>query len=136
MRPSSCGLANAWRAAMKYYVGLDVSLKQTSICVVKQTGSVVREVVVDADPDHCALLQSDDRRPNAFQAIEKCRCLYWIDEPTPCVWRGGLVRPDLEVWRRHAAQLSFRSGRGTADPRAEMVGAESLGDEACQAQWA
>ena len=28
-----------WRAAMEYYVGLDVSLKQTSICVVDRTGS-------------------------------------------------------------------------------------------------
>jgi hypothetical protein len=40
-----------WRAAMEYYVGLDVSLKQTSICVVDQTGSVVREGVVDSDPE-------------------------------------------------------------------------------------
>ena len=32
---------------MEYYVGLDVSLKQTSICVVDQSGSVVREGVVD-----------------------------------------------------------------------------------------
>ena len=32
---------------MQYYVGLDVSLKQTSICVVDQSGSVVRESVVD-----------------------------------------------------------------------------------------
>ena len=36
-----------WRAEMEYYVGLDVSLKQTSICVVDQSGSVVREGVVD-----------------------------------------------------------------------------------------
>src|SRR5207344_123675 len=36
---------------MQYYVGLDVSLKQTSICVVDQTGSVVREGVVDSDPE-------------------------------------------------------------------------------------
>ena len=36
---------------MEYYVGLDVSLKQTSICVVDQTGSVVREGVVDLDPE-------------------------------------------------------------------------------------
>jgi transposase len=28
---------------MEYYVGLDVSLKQTSICVVDQAGLVVRE---------------------------------------------------------------------------------------------
>ena len=36
---------------MEYYVGLDGSLKQTSICVVDQTGSVVRESVVDSDPE-------------------------------------------------------------------------------------
>jgi transposase len=40
-----------WRAAMLHYVGLDVSLKQTSICVVNETGSVVREGVVDSNPD-------------------------------------------------------------------------------------
>ena len=32
---------------MEYYVGLDVSLKQTSICVVDHMGLVVREGVVD-----------------------------------------------------------------------------------------
>ena len=32
---------------MEYYVGLDVSLKQTSICIVDQAGLVVREGVVD-----------------------------------------------------------------------------------------
>jgi hypothetical protein len=39
---------------MVYYVGLDVSLKQTSICVVSETGSVVREGVVDSDPEAIA----------------------------------------------------------------------------------
>jgi len=39
---------------MEYYVGLDVSLKQTSICVVDQSGSVVREGVVDSDPEAIA----------------------------------------------------------------------------------
>jgi hypothetical protein len=43
-------------ATMEYYVGLDVSLKQTSICVVDQAGLVVREGVVQrqaarVDPD-------------------------------------------------------------------------------------
>ena len=36
---------------MEFYVGLDVSLKQTSICVVDQTGLIVREGVVDSDPE-------------------------------------------------------------------------------------
>jgi transposase len=35
---------------MEYYVGLDVSLNRTSICVVNQTGSVAREGVVDSNP--------------------------------------------------------------------------------------
>src|SRR6186997_1551609 len=39
---------------MEFYVGLDVSLKQTSICVVDQAGSVVREGVVDSDPEASA----------------------------------------------------------------------------------
>jgi transposase len=39
---------------MEYYVGLDVSLKQTSICVVDQTGSMVCEGVVDSDPEAIA----------------------------------------------------------------------------------
>ena len=39
---------------MEHYVGLDVSLKQTSICVVNETGSVVREGVVDSDPEAIA----------------------------------------------------------------------------------
>jgi transposase len=39
---------------MEYYVGLDVSLKRTSICVVNQTGSVLREGVVDSEPEAIA----------------------------------------------------------------------------------
>jgi transposase len=35
---------------MESYVGLDVSLNQTSICVVNQAGSIVQEGVVDSDP--------------------------------------------------------------------------------------
>jgi GAF domain-containing protein len=39
---------------MEHYVGLDVSLKQTSICVVNQVGSVVREGVVESEPEAIA----------------------------------------------------------------------------------
>jgi hypothetical protein len=39
---------------MEHYVGLDVSLKLTSICVVSDTGSVVQEGVVDSDPEAIA----------------------------------------------------------------------------------
>jgi len=39
---------------MEHYVGLDVSLKLTAICVVDQAGSVMREGVVDSDPETIA----------------------------------------------------------------------------------
>jgi transposase len=39
---------------MEHYIGLDVSLKLTSICVVSETGSVVQEGVVDSDPEAIA----------------------------------------------------------------------------------
>ena len=39
---------------MEHYVGLDVSLKLTAICVVDQTGSVIREGMVDSAPETIA----------------------------------------------------------------------------------
>ena len=36
---------------MDHYVGLDVSLRQTAVCVVDQTGKVMREGMVASDPD-------------------------------------------------------------------------------------
>ena len=39
---------------MEYYVGLDVSLKLTSVCVVNQAGSIVQEGVVVSDPEAIA----------------------------------------------------------------------------------
>jgi transposase len=38
------------KRAMKYYVGLDVSVKETSVCIVDETGKVCREVKVASHP--------------------------------------------------------------------------------------
>ena len=39
---------------MEYYIGLDVSSKQTSICVANQIGSIVQENVVEFAPEAIA----------------------------------------------------------------------------------
>ena len=39
---------------MQHYIGLDVSLKQTAVCVVDQTGKIKREGMVASDPDTIA----------------------------------------------------------------------------------
>src|SRR6201981_2737010 len=45
---------NDGRAAMEHYVGLDVSLKLTAICIVDRTGKIQREGVVHSDPEAIA----------------------------------------------------------------------------------
>jgi transposase len=40
---------------MDHFVGLDVSVKETSVCIVDDTGRIVREVKVASEPE--ALLQ-------------------------------------------------------------------------------
>ena len=39
---------------MEHYVGLDVSLKLTAICIVDRTGNIEREGVVRPDPEAIA----------------------------------------------------------------------------------
>ncbi len=40
---------------MDYFAGLDVSVKETSVCIVDDTGKIVRETRVASEPE--ALLQ-------------------------------------------------------------------------------
>ena len=40
---------------MDHFAGLDVSVKETSVCIVDDTGKIVREVKVASEPE--ALLQ-------------------------------------------------------------------------------
>src|SRR6516164_6393446 len=48
------GALQSWRAAMEHYVGLDVSLKLTAICIVDRTRKIQREGVVPSDPEAIA----------------------------------------------------------------------------------
>jgi transposase len=42
---------------MDHFAGLDVSVKETSVCIVDDTGRIAREVKVASDPD--GLLQTN-----------------------------------------------------------------------------
>ena len=43
---------------MKYYVGLDVSVKETSICIIDETGKVCREMKVPSHPQDISFPRS------------------------------------------------------------------------------
>jgi hypothetical protein len=56
---------------MERYVGLDVSLKQTSICVVNQAGSIVQEGLVDSDPKAIAAFVRSKGRERDGSALRR-----------------------------------------------------------------
>jgi predicted NBD/HSP70 family sugar kinase len=39
------------KRSMDHFVGLDVSVKETSVCIVDDTGKIVREVKVASEPE-------------------------------------------------------------------------------------
>jgi transposase len=45
--------------SMKHYAGLDVSVKETSVCIVDETGKICREVKVSSHPEDLARLLRD-----------------------------------------------------------------------------
>jgi transposase len=63
---------------MECYVGLDVSLKQTSICVVSHAGSIVQEGVVDSDPEATAAFVRSKAPGTARIGIETGPTTTWL----------------------------------------------------------
>jgi len=63
---------------MEFYVGLDVSLKQTSICVVDQTGLIVREGVVDSDPEAISVFMKSKAPDAARIGLETGPTSTWL----------------------------------------------------------
>ena len=55
------------KRSMDHFVGLDVSVKETSVCIVDDTGRIVREVKVASEPE--ALLQALTNRAYHFKRI-------------------------------------------------------------------
>ena len=53
---------------MDYYAGIDVSLKESSICVVDGTGKVVREVKVASEPEALVLYFAGHYRKTGVNA--------------------------------------------------------------------
>src|SRR4051812_50169558 len=45
---------------MEHYAGLDVSVKETSVCVIDGTGKVIQEVKVATEPDAIRAVLVDD----------------------------------------------------------------------------
>jgi transposase len=55
-----CGLEPQWETrSMKHYAGLDVSVEETSVCILDETGRICREVKVTSHPEDLLRILQD-----------------------------------------------------------------------------
>jgi transposase len=74
---------------MKHYAGLDVSLKETSICIVDETGSICREMKVPSHPDDLTRALQDPTWRLTRIGLEAGPLSQWLF--------SGLAQPGLPV---------------------------------------
>ena len=101
---------------MDHFAGLDVSVKETSVCIVDETGKIVREVRVASEPGALvAVLQNPAYR---FKRIG-------LDFG---LWAGGFVRGDLGRIKDEINRAGFKVQPAEIDTLLETHPAAS---EAC-----
>lgn len=63
---------------MKYYAGLDVSVKETSVCIVDEAGNICREGKVTSHPENLARLLNDPVLPLTRIGLEAGPLSQWL----------------------------------------------------------
>ena len=74
---------------MKHFVGLDISVKETAVCVVDETGRICREVKVVSHPDDIIAVLRDPTWNVERVGLEAGPLSQWLFE--------GLARAGLPV---------------------------------------
>jgi transposase len=82
---------------MKYFAGMDVLLKETAVCVVDETGQMVREARAASEPAALHALLTSFNLPFERVGLEACSLTAWLhDELTSAGW------PAICIESRHA----------------------------------
>jgi transposase len=66
------------KRSVKYYAGLDVSIKETSVCVLDEGGRIVRELKVPSHPDDLAPVLLDPAHPLDQVGLEAGPLSQWL----------------------------------------------------------
>ena len=100
---------------MKYFAGLDVSLEETSICIVDETGRIVRETRAASDPRALsdALRQVD--MPLDRIGLEACSLTAWLHDGLRA---EGFAAICIETRRANAAMKTMPNKTDRNDARA------------------
>src|SRR5512135_113715 len=110
---------------MDHFAGLDVSVKETSICIVDDTGRIVREVKVASEPE--ALLQVLGNPAYRFKRIglEAGPLSQWLFSALGSGLTGDLCRDAAHAGGVEGADQQDRPQRCTRDGADDAGGALS-----------
>ena len=82
---------------MKYYAGMDVSLEETAICVIDETGQIIKEARAPSEPDALHVVLASFDLPFELIGLEACSLTAWLHgELTSAAW------PAICIEARHA----------------------------------
>lgn len=100
---------------MKYFAGLDVSLEETAICVVDETGFIVREARSASEPDALvAVLEGLDLTCERL-GLEACSLTAWLHDE---LREAGLPAICIETRNASAAMKTMPNKTDRNDARA------------------
>lgn len=100
---------------MNYYAGLDVSLEETAICVVDETGRIVKEARAASEPAALATALKQLDLPLERIGLEACSLTAWLHDG---LREAGLPAICIETRQANAAMKTMPNKTDRNDARA------------------
>ena len=100
---------------MKHYAGLDVSLEETAICVVDDTGRIIKEVRAASEPQPLVAALLAIGLPLERVGLEACSLTAWLHDELRA---AGLSAICIETRQANAAMKTMPNKTDRNDARA------------------
>ena len=100
---------------MTHYAGLDVSLEETAICIVDQTGQIVKEARTTSEPQALVAALKETGLSLERVGLEACSLTAWLHDD---LRRAGLPAICIETRQANAAMKTMPNKTDRNDARA------------------
>ncbi len=100
---------------MNYYAGMDVSLEEKAICVVDETGRIVKEMRAASEPQALIVTLEDIGLPMERIGLEACSLTAWLHDG---LRDAGLPAICIERRQANAAMKTMPNKTNRNDARA------------------